>query len=544
MAMTDTPKNLSSFGAASIWADALSLGSHWVYNQDKLERLYPKGITEPTDPASSYHPNRKAGQNTHYGDQTRMLQESISRHGGFDPDRWRSDWVDHMKAYDGYLDGASSKTLEQQGGRSSASNDLAGASRLGPILDLGLPLNEAVQAARAQTALTHGDPGVSDAAEFFVRAVHAIKRGHDMAAALDLAAAEGDYPDLEVVNFLESAKLADPDDFRKVSNSMGLTCHLPEAFPLTLYFALRPKADFPSAISDNGLAGGDTSARAMLLAVLFEARDGYMAELNPTGQVTSSLEVKPASNAVEFSGPSGRISGVLEMPEQSPKAFALFAHCFTCGKDFFPEKRITQGLAREGIATLRIDFAGIGQSDGAFKDSSFVTNLHDLRAGATWLTEHFRSPQLLIGHSLGGAAALGAASILKGVKAVVTIAAPSDPGHVTHLFENHLETIETSGAAEVDLAGRTFVIGKRFLDDFKTYCHREALKGLSDMEFLLLHAPGDTVVPIDNAGEIFSALRHPKSFISLGSADHLLTRKADTEYVAQVVAAWAQRALR
>ena len=536
--------SFSPFSLAALVADAVSLGPHWVYNQKKLSRIYPEGITGYTDPASNYHPNRKAGQFTHYGDQTVLLAKSIANAGGFNLEAWRRDWVEAMREFDGYVDGATSTTLENEGAAPSNSDDLAGASRLAPILDLGLPIDDAIRAGREQTALTHGAPDVADAAEFFVRATFALQAGADMAQALEQAAAEGAYTELDPAVELEKAKQADPVDFLKVSNDFGLTCHLHEAFPLALYFALRPDADFTSALSDNSLAGGDNSARAMLFALLFEARDGSVASSFPKPGSSATIEVREGTNPVGIETPRGRLAGVLEMPEGSdPVAFAVFAHCFTCGKDFIPEKRIAQGLAAENIATLRVDFAGIGKSEGEFEDSSFVTNLEDLEAAATWLEEHFASPSLLIGHSLGGAAVLSAASRIETIRAVATIGAPADPGHVTHMFKDAIKTIEEKGAAEVQLAGRPFVVGKRFLDDLEAYCHKSILEGLRNIDFLIMHAPKDKVVGIENAGDIFTALHHPKSFISLAEADHLLTRKADAEYVAKLIAAWAQRAI-
>jgi ADP-ribosylglycohydrolase len=329
------------FTNSSLVADALSLGPHWVYNQGKLARLYADGIFNYTDPASSFHPHRKAGEFTHYGDQTVMLAESIKAQGSFSIDTWRADWLKNMKAYDGYLDGASKQTLESKGAAPSDSNDLAGASRIGPILDLQLPLEAAISAAREQTALTHGDAGVIDAAEFFVRAVDALQSGADMAAALQKAATEGNYTELDAEHSLKKAVIAETDDFLKVSREMGLTCHLPEAFPLTLYFALRPDVTAQQTLSDNGVAGGDTSARAMLLAILFAARDGDISELYPAPSALETVEVNPGSNAVGIATPKGRLAGILEMPPSGETlAFALFAHCFTCGKDFVPENAL------------------------------------------------------------------------------------------------------------------------------------------------------------------------------------------------------------
>lgn len=544
-----TAQIMTPYTQASIIADALSLGPIWIYNQGKLARLYPDGVTSLTDPAAAYFPNRKAGQLTHYGDQTLLLAGSIEKRGGFHPEHWRGDWLASMKGFDNYIDGATTETLASAGEIASSSNDLAGASRIGPILDLNLPLDETIQAARQQTALTHGDPGVQDAAEFFVRAIFAIQEGTSIEASLQQASERGNYTELQVSSDLSKALAARSSKPLEVGQKMGLTCHLPEAFPLTLYFALREGATFESALSDNGLTGGDTSARGMLLGLIFEALHGNAGsallpqlKLSKNGSDTSP-PLLPGSNPITIPGPSGLLSGVLELPEDEPTAFALFAHCFTCGKDFLPEKRVTQGLAQQGIATLRIDFSGLGKSSGAFSDSSFLTNLDDLLAAADWLRTNHQAPRLLVGHSLGGAAVLAAAGGIPEVDAVATIAAPADPDHVTHLFEDHLDTIQQDGQAEVNLAGRPFVIGKRFLDDLQQHNQKETLASLRGVNVLIMHSPDDATVPLEDAGRIYSALKHPKSFISLAGANHLLTQPADAAYVADLIQVWASKTL-
>jgi len=547
---------MTPYTQASLIADALSLGPMWIYNQGKLTRLYPDGVTTFTDPAANYFPHRKAGQLTHYGDQTLLLAESIKKRGGFDLDQWRADWLHGMKGFDNYMDGASKETLASDGKQASTSNDLAGASRIGPILDLPLSLDETTQAAREQTALTHGDAGVQDAAEFFARAIFAIREGSSIQQAFHQASQQGNYTELDVSGHLNTAleaatnKATDP---LEIGQTMGLTCHLPEAFPLTLYFALREGATFKNALSDNGLTGGDTSARGMLLALLFEARDDNVGadlvdQLKFADDKNSTLptptpQSRPGPNPVTIKGPSGQLSGVLELPEGETTAFALFAHCFTCGKDFLPEKRVTQGLAKQGIATLRIDFSGLGKSTGAFSDSSFLTNLDDLLAAASWLRTHHQAPRLLVGHSLGGAAVLAAASRIPEVTAVATIGAPADPEHVTHLFKDHLDTIQQDGQAEINLAGRPFIVGKRFLDDLQQHNQKETLSKLRGVNVLIMHSPDDATVPLEDAGQIYSALKHPKSFISLAGADHLLTKPADAAYAANLIQVWASKAL-
>lgn len=540
---------MSIYLQAATVADALSLGPHWVYNQDKTARLYPEGVFRFSDPVSSYHPNRKAGQLTHYGDQMQLLHESLQRRKGFDSAGWRQDWVQGMTGYDGYLDGASQATLTSEGLESSDSEDLAGASRLAPILDLELGDEEKIAAARSQTELTHGNSVVSDAAEFFVRAALAAEKGSTFTEAFEKARDEGDYAKLAVAEHLRNV-LAKGDEVQKVSNELGLACSTESAFPLALYLLLRPGATFESALSQNALLGGDTSARALLMALLFVARDGQVGgdlvnQLEASLASSSPLEsaVQPGSNSVEIAGSSGTLAGVLEVPEGEVKAYAIFAHCFTCGKDFLPGARITRGLAERGIATLRIDFSGLGKSGGEFGETSFLTNLDDLKAAADWLRSHHQAPKLLVGHSLGGAAVLAAAGSVEEVLAVVTIGAPADPAHVTHLFEADLSKIKEEGEAEIRLAGRSFVIGKRFLDDLEKYQQAKELAKLRGVETLIMHSPSDDVVALENAGQIYSALRHPKSFVSLAGADHLLTREDDSRYVTDLIQVWAGRVL-
>ena len=339
---------------------------------------------------------------THYGDQTNWLASSIEKNDGFDLEKWKQDWLAAIKEYDGYLDGASKETLASEGESASSSNDLAGASRIAPLLDTQLELDALVAAVRAQTGLTHGDPTVSDAAEFFARATCAIEGGASIAEAFQIAS---ETSQSQALNYAENLQKIQSlgDDFLAVSASLGLTCHLPEAFPLTLYLALRSGATFESAMSENALCGGDTSARALMLALLFAARDGEVGTALASGLVESSPAeadpaVKPGSNPVRI----GHLAGILEMPEGTPVAFAIFAHCFTCGKDFLPGTRVSRGLAEKGIATLRIDFAGLGKSSGKFQESSFLTNVDDLLMAADWLKTHHAAPSLLVGHSLGG----------------------------------------------------------------------------------------------------------------------------------------------
>ncbi len=245
---------------------------------------------------------------------------------------------------------------------------------------------------------------------------------------------------------------------------------------------------------------------------------------------------------VEFPGATGaRLAARLDLPPE-PRAFALFAHCFTCGKDIFAAARIAEGLTARGIAVLRFDFTGIGSSEGEFANTNFSSNVQDLLEAVNFLRANFSAPALLIGHSLGGAAVLAAAPQVAEAVGVVTIGAPASATHVTHNFAAHLDEIETRGAATVTLAGRQFTIAKQFLDDLAQQDFLERL-GRLKKALLVCHAPRDEYVGIDNATAIFTAARHPKSFISLDTADHLLRKREDAIYVADVIATWASRYL-
>jgi len=237
-----------------------------------------------------------------------------------------------------------------------------------------------------------------------------------------------------------------------------------------------------------------------------------------------------------------QLAASLDMPEREPIAFALFAHCFTCGKDVLAAKRIAVALAAKGIAVLRFDFTGLGSSEGDFANSTFSSNVADLVRAADHLRETRRAPSILIGHSLGGAAVLAAAEQIPDAKAVVTIAAPSDPAHVTGLFKERIKDIRKHGKVEVSLAGRPFNISSEFLDDIAEHNLMAQVTNLHKA-LLIMHAPADDTVGIDNATRIFVAAKHPKSFVSLAGADHLLTGKRDAAYVADVIAAWATRYL-
>jgi putative redox protein len=249
----------------------------------------------------------------------------------------------------------------------------------------------------------------------------------------------------------------------------------------------------------------------------------------------------PHSQKVEFEGSQGgRLAARLELPDGPPRAYALFAHCFTCSKDIFAAARIAGALAESGIAVLRFDFTGLGASEGEFANTNFTSNVEDLLRAADYLREAHSAPSILIGHSLGGAAVLAAAERLEDAKAVATIAAPADPGHVAHLLVDARPEIEAKGEAEVVLAGRSFRIQKQFLHDIEGQKLADAIGSLKKA-LLIFHAPRDDTVGIDNAGAIFQAAKHPKSFVSLDGADHLLSRREDARYVAAVLSAWATR---
>lgn len=245
--------------------------------------------------------------------------------------------------------------------------------------------------------------------------------------------------------------------------------------------------------------------------------------------------------AFDFTGADGqKLSGRLDLPEQRTQAFALLAHCFTCTKNSVAAVRIARALSLAGIGVLRFDFTGLGQSEGDFADTTFSANVQDLVAAAHAMQARGIPPALLIGHSLGGAAVLAAASQLPLVRAVATIAAPFDVAHVKRLLGDGLQALETQGEAQVRLGGRPFTLRRSFVDDLQGHDQKQRIAQLR-RALLVMHAPGDAIVGIENATSIFLAARHPKSFVSLDNADHLLTRAADAEYAAQVIAAWASR---
>ncbi|WP_432410374.1 bifunctional alpha/beta hydrolase/OsmC family protein [Rasiella sp. SM2506] len=236
-----------------------------------------------------------------------------------------------------------------------------------------------------------------------------------------------------------------------------------------------------------------------------------------------------------------KLAGRLELPaDQQPHNFAIFAHCFTCTKNLLAVKNVSRALTAAGFGVLRFDFTGLGESEGDFENTNFSGNVEDLLAAAKFLEKEYKAPTLLIGHSLGGTAVLMAAAKLASIKAVVTINAPSDPEHVKNHLEQDLEKIEREGKAQVNLSGRPFTIRKHFLDDLKKQPIKEVV-GSMRKALLILHSPQDATVSVNNAEEIYMAAHHPKSFVSLDGADHLLSRKEDSEYAGNVIAGWASR---
>jgi len=246
---------------------------------------------------------------------------------------------------------------------------------------------------------------------------------------------------------------------------------------------------------------------------------------------------------ISFPGSTGdSLAARLELPvDGEPVAWALFAHCFTCSKDLKAAVRITRELGARGIAVLRFDFTGLGESEGDFADTTFSSNVDDLARAGTYMEEELgHAPELLIGHSLGGAAVLRVADRLPSVRAVATLGAPADPEHVLHHVEDSMDEIEAKGEACVTIAGRRFTIRKAFLDDLAGSQMEAAVSGL-DRALLIMHSPVDRIVGIDNAARLYEMARHPKSFISLDDADHLLMDPDDAAYAATVLAAWAGR---
>ncbi len=247
------------------------------------------------------------------------------------------------------------------------------------------------------------------------------------------------------------------------------------------------------------------------------------------------------SEKITFPGSDGNLlAGKLDSPVGPPLAYALWAHCFSCSKDVFAASRVAKSLTERGIAVLRFDFTGLGTSEGDFANTNFSSNVQDLIAATNYLRDNFEAPKMLIGHSLGGAAVLAAAPHVPEALAICTIGAPADPAHVADQFSGSRADIERDGKAEVSLAGRPFTIKKQFLDDIEGQKLEQSI-GSMRKALLVFHSPIDAVVGIENAGRIFQAAKHPKSFVTLDAADHMLTDRQDAVYVADVLASWAAR---
>lgn len=246
---------------------------------------------------------------------------------------------------------------------------------------------------------------------------------------------------------------------------------------------------------------------------------------------------------VTFENSAGeKLAGILDLPVTPPRAYALFAHCFTCSKNLNAATNISRALTEAGFAVLRFDFTGLGQSEGEFADSNFSSNVDDLVTAARFLESYYQPPALLLGHSLGGTAVLQAAHDIPSAVAVATVGSPADPAHVGHLLDPARETLKREGVANVNLGGRPFKMKQQFLDDIQKHPMPESL-GTLRKAVMILHAPLDDIVELDNASQLFAAARHPKSFVSLDKANHLLTREADSHYAGQVIATWATRYL-
>jgi putative redox protein len=550
----------------SFAGDALSLGAHWIYNPGKIKRKFER-LSNYLDPLpDSYHPKRKAGDFTHYGDQSLTLLQSVGAKGAFDLTDFCARWQAMWKGYPGYVDGATTATLKNlDAGKpptesGSSSNDLAGASRIAPILfNLATGPEEALlNAIVQQTAMTHNHPQVIESAVFFAWTVKAILDGKDVEEALNFAARQ-DYAELPAAEWVAKASALREEDAVPALGKLGLTCHVDEAFQSTVCLLLKYPTDLETSLIENVMTGGDSAARGMIVGMVLGAALGeeavprrWIEGLNTWEQIQTFVDSGGSSPAMSqapalapgklvFPNAEGiDLAGRLEMPDGKPLAYAIFAHCFTCSKDIAAATRISRGLAKKGLAVLRFDFTGLGNSEGDFANTNFSSNVEDLVAAANHLRQNKAAPSLLIGHSLGGAAVLAAAARIPEVKGVVTIGAPSDPGHVAHLFSGSQEEIDSTGEAEVQLGRRTFTIKKQFLEDIQEQRLLEVVRDLR-VSLLVMHSPVDQTVGIEHAGHIYGAAKHPKSFVSLDPADHLLTQKEDSTYVAKIISAWASR---
>ena len=566
----------------SLVADAIAMPVHWIYNPSKIRTAYGR-IDSYVGPAhNKYHSTRQKGDLCHYGDQVLELMRSIGESGGFHVDHFSNRWRSMWENYSGYVDGATRDTLKnlEQGARpmnaGSESNDLSGASRIAPVVvaTLNGGADSINEAARIQTLLTHNDGAVIEAAEYFATLLLNILNGHSLSESMGLLA-ERHWDFLNIRSVMASNKTLLPEPTDQALGKLGLTCHFPDAFPATLYLLQKYPDDFPTAVVENAMAGGDSTARGLILGAVLGALHGesgipadWLHGMSCYSEVTQWLTHRgfPANDssnsdndcgcdnvsdamqqyrsgtlAVKFQNAQGiTLDARLEMPEAAdkpPVAFAIFAHCFTCSKDILAAARISRELTRHQVAVLRFDFTGIGDSGGDFSDTSFTSNVDDLVAAGEYLRQNYQSPEFLIGHSLGGAAVIAAVNQIPGIRGLVTLAAPSDPEHVQHLFADRITELETDGKVTIQLGGKSVTIGQEFLNDIR---NKNILKNLQDFQgaTLIMHAPGDSVVSVNHAGKIFSAANHPRSFIAVDGADHLLSRKKDSIFVADIIGAW------
>jgi putative redox protein len=266
-----------------------------------------------------------------------------------------------------------------------------------------------------------------------------------------------------------------------------------------------------------------------------------MAGVRPLPPLIAAAAPVTAPSRITFPGSQGQVLAArLDRPAGQARASAVFAHCFTCTKDIHAAGRISGALTAAGFAVLRFDFTGLGGSEGDFANTHFSSNLDDLRHAAAWLRDELLAPGLLVGHSLGGAAVIAAGADIASVRAVATIGAPAAADHVTKLFTADLAAVREQGVAPVCIGGRPFTIRQEFVDDLHRHSVTERARRL-DRALLVMHSPTDQVVGIENAGALFEAARHPKSFVSLDGADHLLSTGADATFAGTVIAAWAAR---
>ncbi len=557
--------NLAARLAGSVFGsfvgDSLALAVHWIYNPQKIWADHGR-ITTYIDPSGNkYHKSKKAGDFTHYGDQTLELMRSIET--SFDQALFESHWKNlWSNDYNGYIDGATRETLNTG---LSESDDISGASRIAPLLvpySGKLQERELIKAVESQTAFTHNHPEVIESAVFFATLTHRIVQGEKFEAALEAVAAQN-WQFIDPIQVIDDVAEELDEETGIAMEARGLDCHVASAFPATIYILVKYQESFESALIENTMAGGDSAARGMIIGMVLgalhgvgaipdrwlsglRAHDDVQAWLDRFHVLTGAIptvDLQPGTNKFEFVNRKGMtLAGLMEWPSderREPRAVAVLAHCFTCSKEVIAASRIAGNLACAGFAVLRFDFTGLGNSEGDFGNTNFSSNVEDLLAAAENVGNSIGKPvELLIGHSLGGAAVLAGARSLHDVKGIVTIGAPSDAAHVSHLFEQNLDEIEANGEAEVNLAGRTFTIKRQFLDDVR---EQRILEDLSEFRgaVLIMHSPTDATVDVEHAGKIYSAAKHPKSFISLAGADHLLTDSKDSQFVADIISAWA-----